>query len=141
MLAVIRIRGTVKAKQDAVDTLKLLRLNKKMHCVVLSENPSYKGMLQKAKDYITWGTVSDEILASLVTKRGRKDGNIRLNDKEAKAVIDALKAKGKVPEGVKPVFRLNPPSKGFDNGIKHHFPDGELGYRGEKINELLLRMI
>ena len=141
MLAVIRIRGTVKAKQDAVDTLKLLRLNKKMHCVVLSENPSYKGMLQKAKDYITWGTVSDEILASLVTKRGRKDGNIRLNDKEAKAVIDALKAKGKVPEGVKPVFRLNPPSKGFDNGIKHHFPDGELGYRGDKINELLLRMI
>ena len=141
MLAVIRIRGTVKAKQDAVDTLKLLRLNKKMHCVVLSENPSYKGMLQKAKDYITWGTVSDEILASLVTKRGRKDGNIRLNDKEAKAVIDALKAKGKVPEGVKPVFRLNPPSKGFDNGIKHHFPDGELGYRGEKINELLFRMI
>lgn len=141
MLVVVRIRGSVKAKQDAVDTLKLLRLNKKMHCVVLPDSPSYKGMLQKAKDYITWGTINDETLAHLVSKRGRKNGNIRLNEKEAKAVVDALKAKGKVPEGIKPVFRLNSPSKGFKGSIKHDYPVGELGSRGEKINELLERMI
>jgi len=141
MFAVVRIRGTVKAKQDAVDTLKLLRLNRKMHCVILQTNDSYNGMLRKARDYITWGEISDDVLAKLIAKRGRKEGNVRLNEKDVKVIFDALKAKGKVPEGVKPVFRLNPPSKGFDNGIKHHFPDGELGYRGEKINELLVRMI
>ncbi len=142
MLAIIRIRGTVKAKQDAVDTLKLLRLNKKMHCVLLpTNNDSYNGMLQKSRDYVTWGEISDDVLLKLLEKRGRKVGDIRLNDKEVASIVAELKSKGKVPEGVKPVFRLNPPSKGFDNGIKHHFPDGELGYRGEKINELLLRMI
>ena len=141
MFAVIRLRGTVKAKQDAVDNLKLLRLNRKMHCVLIPNNDSYNGMLQKARDYVTFGEISDDVLLQLITKRGRKNGDIKLSDKEVAAVITELKAKGKVPKGIRPVFRLNPPSKGFKNGIKHHFPKGELGGRGEKINELLLRMI
>jgi len=141
MLAVVRLRGTVKAKQDAVDTLKLLRLNRKMHCVILPVNDSYKGMLQKARDYITWGEISDDVLLKLLAKRGRKIGDIRLSEKEVAAIAAELKSKGKLPEGIKPVFRLNPPSRGFDKSIKDHFPDGELGSRGEKINELLLRMM
>ena len=42
--------------------------------------------------------------------------------------------------GIKPVFRLSPPSGGF-NAVKEYYPKGDLGYRGEKINELLKRMI
>ena len=42
---------------------------------------------------------------------------------------------------IKPVFRLTPPSKGFKKSIKQQYPNGEIGYRGEKINELILRMI
>ena len=38
--------------------------------------------------------------------------------------------------GLKPVFRLHPPRKGYE-GIKRSFKEGgALGYRGEKINEL-----
>lgn len=142
LFAVIRLRGAIKAKQKAIDTLKLLRLNRKMHCVILPDTKDYKGMLQKAKDYITWGEISGEVLSKLIEKRGRKMGNKKLVKEEAgsvaKMLLDGKKLKG---TGIKPVFRLGPPKKGFKGSIKQHWPDGELGYRGEKINELLKRMI
>jgi len=142
MLAVIRLRGTVKARDKEEDTLKLLRLHHRMHCVLLPETKDLLGMIQKAKDYITWGKISDEILEKLIGKRGRKPGDVRLNADEAKKIFSELKSNRKISElGVKPVFRLSPPSKGFKFSIKHPFPRGELGNRREKINELLERMI
>jgi len=38
------------------------------------------------------------------------------------------------------VFKLNPPSHGLKS-TKIHYPKGDLAYRGEKINDLLKRMI
>ena len=58
-----------------------------------------------------------------------------------KLVIDGKESLDKLE--IKKVFRLKPPSKGFERkGIKMSFKEGgALGYRGEKINELLERMI
>jgi len=142
MYAVIRIKGLVKIRKDFKDTLKMLRLNRKMHCVILREDDVVvKGMLQKVKDRITWGEIDDEILKLLVEKRGRKPGNKRLTKEEAQDVFNKIKENQKVPESIIPVFRLTPPSKGFKHSIKQHYPKGELGYRGKEINELLKRMI
>ncbi|HPP45642.1 MAG TPA: 50S ribosomal protein L30, partial [Methanomassiliicoccaceae archaeon] len=42
---------------------------------------------------------------------------------------------------VKPVFRLHPPRQGYE-GVKRTFTTGgALGYRGEKINALIERML
>ena len=57
MIAAIRVRGRTGIKKDIADTLDMLRLTRINHAVLIEENPSYKGMLQKAKDYITWGEV------------------------------------------------------------------------------------
>lgn len=142
MLAVVRLRGTVKARKKEEDTLKLLRLHHKMHCVLLSETKDLLGMIQKVKDYITWGKISDENLKFLIAKRGRKIGNARLGKEEAEKIFAELNANKKISKlEVKPVFRLSPPSGGFKFSIKHPFPKGELGNRREKINELLERMI
>jgi large subunit ribosomal protein L30 len=141
MYAVIRIKGLVKIRQDFIDTLALLRLNRKMHCVLLKEESVEKGMLQKVKDRVTWGEIDDETLKNMVAKRGRKAGNERLSEKEVAETLKSLKETGKVPENVKPVFRLTPPSKGFKYSIKQQFPKGELGYRGKEINKLLIRMM
>ena len=46
----------------------------------------------------------------------------------------------KIPT-IKPVFRLHPPKGGFEKKIKKPYPDGELGYRGEEINQLIDKMI
>lgn len=139
MIAAIRVRGTAKARKEIDDTLRLLNLNRKMHCVLLKESASIKGMLIYVKDYITWGEISDDVLKQLLIKRGRKEGEKRLTDKEAMETFEKLKHNDF--NGIKKVFRLTPPSKGFRRSIKQHYPDGELGFRGREINALLKRMI
>jgi large subunit ribosomal protein L30 len=140
MLAVIRLRGLVNTRKDMADTLKLLRLHRKMHCILVSEDDIVaKGMIHKAKDRITWGEIDDDVLKMLIEKRGRKEGNVKLTKQEAEDVYKKIK-EGK-DTGIKPVFRLTPPSKGFKYSIKDQYPKGEIGYRGKEINELLKRMI
>jgi len=142
MWAVIRVKGLVKVDRKIKHTLAMLRLNRKMHCILLQENPVNKGMLTKVKDKVTWGEIDDDILKLMIKKRGRKPGNIRLEQKEADDAFDKIKSGVKAKDlEIKPVFRLSPPSKGFKKSIKQHYPKGELGYRKEKINDLLKRMI
>jgi large subunit ribosomal protein L30 len=141
MYAVIRIRGLVDLKKDIKDTLVMLRLHRKMHCVLVKENECMKGMLQKTRNWITWGEIDDEILRQLIAKRGRKIGEKKLTEQEAEEIFKKIKENEKIPEEIKQVFRLTPPSKGFKKSIKQHYPKGELGYRGKEINELLKRMI
>jgi large subunit ribosomal protein L30 len=57
----------------------------------------------------------------------------------AKAIFDG-KVKIKDVPKLKPVFRLTPPKKGHKS-IKEHYPKGSLGYWGDKINDLLKRMV
>jgi large subunit ribosomal protein L30 len=141
MYAVIRLKGSVGLRKDVKDTFSMLRLNRKMHCVVLKDTENMKGMLQKVRNWSTYGEIDDNVLRHLIEKRGRKLGDKRLNKEEVEEIFKKVKETGKVPKEIKPVFRLTPPSKGFKKSIKQHYPKGELGYRGEKINELLKRMI
>ena len=139
MFAVIRIRGSVGLRKEIKDSFKILKITRKNHCVILQDNKVTKGMLQKTKDWITWGSISDDVLKKMIIKRGRKPGNKRLTSQEAEEAFNLIK-EGKKPK-IKPVFRLTPPSKGFKKSIKQHYPKGELGNRKEKINDLILRMI
>lgn len=147
MIAVIRIRGRVGVRKEIEDTMKMLRLHRKHHCTLWKINDSVKGMLQKVKDYVTWGEISEDMLKKLLEKRGRKIGDKRVSKEEVEKVFEEILKSDKQPSkvltqlGLKPVFRLSPPSKGFKKSIKQHYPKGELGYRGEAINELLERMI
>lgn len=142
MYAVIRIRGRTHIKKPVEDTFTMLRLHRKMHCVLLEDTPIVKGMIQKTKDWITFGEITDEVLKAMITKRGRKAGDVRLTAEEAETVFQEIKSGKKTKDTIiKPVFRLTPPSGGFKKSIKTHFPKGELGNRGEKINDLIKRMI
>jgi large subunit ribosomal protein L30 len=152
MIAAIRVRGRTGIKKEIADTLDMLKLTRINHAVLIEETPSYKGMLQKAKDYITWGEVDEEIVAKLLSKRGKIAGNIKLTEdyiKEntnfssveelSKAVIDSG---AKLEEsGVKPIFRLHPPRKGYEDIKKTFAESGSLGYRGDKIGDLIKKMI
>jgi large subunit ribosomal protein L30 len=140
MYAVVRVRGSVNVNRETKDTLRMLRLTRINHCVVIPKTPDFEGMLQKARSYITWGEISKDTLEKLVAKRGRLPGDVKLPEKEAKEIAGKV-AKGMVKQaGLKPVFRLSPPSKGY-RSIRLDFPRGDLGNRGERINDLLKRMI
>jgi large subunit ribosomal protein L30 len=142
MFAVIRLRSSAKLRKEAVATMKLLRLNRPMHCVLIREgDDSFNGMLQSVRDRITWGPIDDKMLADLIKKRGRKIGDARLTQEEVSKAVTFVKQNNKLPPDIKPVFRLTPPSKGFKKEIKQFWPNGELGNRGDSIIELLKRMI
>lgn len=151
-LALIRVRGRVNVKRPVKDTLGMLRLHKINHLVILDENPTYKGMIQKVKDYITWGEISAETLAKLIEKRGRLLGNKRVTEeyvqeklgmgiKEFAEKVIAGEMKLSDLPGLKPVFRLHPPRGGFKSKKRTFKEGGALGYRGEAINELIERML
>ncbi len=149
LYAIMRVRGRVGVRKEIEDTLKLLRVHRKNYLSLFPKNPSIEGMIKKAKDYITWGEINVETLAKLLEKRGKisrrkkltldyiKEKGFNSFEELAKALIE-----GKVTLeelGIKPFFQLRPPSGGYGRrGIKRHFVEGgALGYRGEKINELI----
>ena len=153
VFAVVRIRGSINIKPDIKKTLQLLSLTRSNHCVLLEENPVNKGMLQIVKDYVTWGEIEKEALSNLIKNRGKIIGDKELSEDYIKSatsynniekLIQALlenKIKYKDIPDVKPLFRLNPPKKGYE-GIKRSYVNkGALGYRGKDINKLITRMI
>jgi large subunit ribosomal protein L30 len=143
-IAVVRIRGEVDVKRGIKETLSMLNLKHANWVTFLSDTPTNMGMLRKVKDFVTWGEVDDKLFEKLIIKWGRKAADKRLDEKDAKKfVADFLSSKTSFREaGVKPYIRLHPPAKGHERGgIKTHFNvGGSLGYRGEKINELLAKM-
>ena len=153
VFAAVRVRGIVNVKPDIKRTLQLFRLTRVNHCVLLEENASTKGMLQIAKDYITWGEIDKAVLSELIGSRGKLEGDKELTEdyiksatsynnleKLSQAIIDN-KFKYKDIPNVKPIFRLSPPKNGYE-GIKRSFVNkGALGYRRKEINKLLERMI
>jgi len=151
--AVIRVRGNINVRPGIRDTLKMLRLNRTNHCVIIAESHEYKGMLKKVKDYVTWGEIDEEILQEIISKRGKLIGDSTITDKYIKSIskyksisnlateIVAGKAKLTDIKSLKPVIRLHPPRKGYE-GVKRPFTlGGALGYRGDKIKDLIRRMI
>jgi large subunit ribosomal protein L30 len=152
MYALIRIRGDVNVRGNIKDTLKMLRLHKVNHCVLLADNPHNAGMIQKVKDYVAFGEISADSLAEVLANRGRLEGDERLTDEYvaentdydsiksfAQSVCDGNATLKDVPK-LKPVFRLHPPRKGHA-GIKRTVQQGGvLGNHGEDINKLLRKM-
>ncbi|NVM04306.1 MAG: 50S ribosomal protein L30 [Candidatus Helarchaeota archaeon] len=153
-LIVIRIRGNVGIRKPIKETLQYLRLFKVNHAVLIDDRTSYNGMLQKAKDYITWGQIEKPTLFQLLKERGRLMGNLPLTDEHIKkytkynslkefsdALFNLETEIMKLPH-IKPIFRLHPPKKGFRYSKKRPYKSsGELGNRGIEINSLLIRMI
>lgn len=152
---VIRARSDRGVTKKIRDTMAMLNLTRVNHAVLLPETPSYAGMLQKAKDFVTWGEVDAETISTLLKERGRMIGDKPVTDTVVKSgseysTIDALAkaiasgdATPRAVEGLKPVLRLHPPrgAKGW-GGIKRAYSvGGALGFRGKDIENLAARMV
>lgn len=117
-IAVIRIAGKNKMKQEVEETLQRLNLKDKYNCVVIENSDQQKlGMVKKVKDFVAFGELDDETLKKLEESRNAEEKNI-----------------GKV-------FRLHPPRGGIDTKKHSGVGKGVLGNNKEKINQLVQRMI
>jgi large subunit ribosomal protein L30 len=152
-LVAIKVRGTISAKREARETLDMLKMKKTNNAVILDNRPSFIGMLYRVQNYVTWGEVSKDTLTEMIKKRGRLLGNKKFTDEYAKklgykdiedlalAIKNCAVEYWKLPN-VRSVFKLHPPKKGFKGKTKKSFAaGGEAGYRSEKINDLIKRMI
>lgn len=154
LLLVVRLRGKPDRKPEEEKALELLRLHKVFHATLVEDTPSMRGMLEKTlSSVVTYGEVRKDVLAELLKRRGRLVGNKKLTleylkslgynsyESLAEALISGKISLNDIP-GLKPVFRLRPPSGGFKGTIRKNVKaKGETGYRGEAINDLVLRML
>ncbi|MFH1750411.1 MAG: 50S ribosomal protein L30 [Candidatus Micrarchaeota archaeon] len=151
-IAILRVRGSMETRSRTEDALIQLHLGRKNHCTVSLPNPYLAGTLIKCKDFLTWGEIDEKMFQSLLEKRGEFSGGIKVTDAEIakrskfKSITEFVsvftqgKASFSDVTGLKPLFRLHPPRKGFE-GIKLPYPKGALGNRKEKISDLLVRMV
>ena len=131
LIVAVRVRGMVGLPYETKQTLEMLNLHNKNWCSLYKDTPSVRGMIKKVKDYVTWGEISEEVYKELMEKRAeeykQEDDNCLLYNKKK----------------YKKFIRLSPPKKGYGReGTKKPFvKNGALGYRAEKINDLLKRMM
>ena len=137
----------VNMNRDSEETLSRLRLRRKYSCVVINENKEIMGMLKKVRNFVAYGEIDKETLKEMIIKRGKSiEGDkkkLKISDDKASKLADEILKKQSLNNlEIKPFFRLHPPRKGIDS--KKHFGEtkkGVLGNNGEKINELVGRML
>lgn len=153
-VAVVRIRGTVNVPKDIRDTLKMLNLTRVNRATLVEPTPPILGMLRKAKDYIIWGEINRETLIELLKTRCEVKGGRKLDtdilkklgfnsiEEFADSLLNAKVKLDRFKRIIKPFFRLHPPKGGFKRSVKKPFSAGGiLGYVGDKINDIISRMI
>jgi len=134
-LLIVNMRGMVNTSAKVKNTLKSLNLERKFRATIVPETPSYRGMLQKAKDHVSWCVAPSPLIKKLLEKRGRKEGwkpiqqedlnalgftdldNLASDLSEAKVILQKL-------EGIKPSFALSPPRGGFKKSIRRNYNEG-----------------
>ena len=133
--------------------MKMLHLCRVSHATLMSDKPSYIGMLRKAQHFLTWGEISEDNVKLLLRKRARLIGDKGLTDEYAQRVgyktLDELaeaifntEIEYKSLQDMKPVLRLHPPTKGYKGTVKKSYRmGGASGPCGEAINDLIKRMI
>jgi len=112
-IAIIRIKGMVEVRREFAEAMYRLRLRRKFSCVVVEPTPEILGMLQKIKNFVAYGEISDEVYKELNEKRKSNIENF---------------------------FRLHPPRKGIKSKLSFN-EGGVLGDNKDKINDLIRRML
>lgn len=115
MIAAVRVRGQVDTNEDIEYTLDNLNLDKKHKISVFESTDANEGMMNKAKDFITFGEISDDTVEKLEEVKGEE---LESGDS----------------------FSARPPKKGFRDTRAQVGQGGALGKRDD-IDELIDRMV
>ena len=134
LLAVVRVRGTVKVRQSIKETLNRLNLKHVNNMVLIQGTPSNLGMLKKCNDFVTYGPVNEEIVSKILQEKAAA-----AKPEFAKELLEGKKSPKEL--ALKMPFHMKPPRHGYE-GVKYSFSvGGALGNRGEKISLLIKRML
>lgn len=152
MFAIIRVRGEVHTNPTVKKTFEILGLNRVNHLSLKANNDMTKAMVKNVESFVAYGEINSQTLGLVLEKRGRLIGDKRLDaeflkkhgfksfENAAQAILENKTTLSRL--GIKKIFRLNAPRKGFERkGIKKAFGlGGATGYRANEINALIKRM-
>jgi len=140
---VIRVRGSIHARHDIVQTLHDLHLTRPNHATIVPDSPPMRGMLTKIQGYVTWGEAEPATVRALLAERATQPDGDRLGTTaDLDGLAGAVVAGGLLrAPGIRPLFRLRAPKGGWRSTKKPFTLGGALGYRGAAINDLARRMM
>lgn len=138
MIIAIRISGLVEMPKDAQETLFRMNLRRKYSAVLLKETKETQDLLNAVRNFIAYGKIDMKILEELIAKRAKPLDN-KTKKIDAKKVAEIIEKEGIEKSNIKHFFRLHPPRKGINSKV--HYPKGILGDNGDKINDLVRRML
>lgn len=138
MILVIRISGQAQLPTKVIETLYRMRMRRKYIGTLLEDTPENRKLLERVRNYVAFGVVSDAMLQQLLENRGV---SVTKKPFDARKVAQIIQTKGFEEAGIKPFFRLHPPRKGIES--KKHFGVGKgvLGDHKEAIDKLVERML
>lgn len=144
LLAVVRVRGMSGLHPKRKLTMEMLNIPRSNNGTLVISSGPYRGMLQEAKDYVTWGPISEKMVAELLVKRGTQHGNRLSAIKKPEEIVTFAKALFSGGQTLKVLeldrtFRLTPPSGGWKDR-KKTFPYGDLGSR-PSMDDIIKAMI
>ncbi len=132
LIAVIRVRGRIGVRRSINETLSRLNVKKVNNLSLVFGTAANLGMIEKCKDFVTYGPVEEGVLAKLLGSKGSK---VSKDD-----ILSMMSGKKRARDVLKLPITMHPPRRGYEC-IKQSFAvGGALGYRGEKVNELIKRM-
>ena len=85
---IVRVRSDRGVERSIRDTMAMMNLTRVNHATIVPENSTYAGMLQKSKDFVTWGVVDAGTIENLLKERGRMVGDKPVDDAAKKARSD-----------------------------------------------------
>lgn len=133
LLAVIRVRGRAGVRHDIKETLTRLNLDRVNNLALISGTKPNMGMIKKCNDFVTYGELNEEMLQKIAEKKG-----IKASKDDLHGVFTGSK---RVRDVLQLPIHMHPPRRGY-HGAKISFGiGGALGYRSERINELIKRMM
>jgi 60S ribosomal protein uL30 len=157
---VIRIRGIIGMSPKVKKILQLLRLRQLHSGVFVKLNGSTIKMLRLVEPYIAYGTPNLKTVRELVYKRGYGKVNKQRVPIDNNAVVEQVLGKYDivcVEDVIHELYttgphfkevanflwpcKLSSPTGGFKMKLLHYNEGGDAGDRGEKIHELVKKMI
>lgn len=129
LLAIVRVRGSVRVSHDIEETMQRLNLKRPNNCALVRYTQSYRGMILKVQNHVAYGEIDEPTLSKLLARHVPE-----ANAKEVlSGKLDSLK--DRMP------LRLHPPRHGYRSTKLAFKQGGNLGNMGPAINGLIARMI
>ncbi len=152
LLLVLNLHGKINSSAPVRKALEELKVDHKFSATVVTDDAPTLGMLKLCKDYLAWSPIDQDLLLTLLKKRGMVSTTAKLDaaalsglgfkkheDLAAKMVKEGQRLSA--VHGVRPFFRLAPPKGGFHQSLRRQFTEkGTLG-SNPKLSEIVRRMV